>query len=268
MKLPKFKKMPKLRLPGLKPKPKRLQATARRAAPAVLDEYDDAEPTTRFSTALVVVLILHVVAAGGVYAFSRIKATHPLDDTVAQQAPKVSAQKPAVSEDTPAPQITQASLPLPQTPPATSVTPISNSRVYHVKSGDTLTKVANAYSVTASDLAELNGLKETSTLRQGQTLNIPASHTASSSSTKSTPVEATKSEVKKTEESTAKSGAPTASGKTYTVKKGDNPVTIAKTLNVSYEELLKLNKIDDPKKLQIGTVLKLPPSKKAKTEHS
>lgn len=49
----------------------------------------------------------------------------------------------------------------------------------------------------------------------------------------------------------------------YTVQKGDNPVAIAKKLGVGYEELLKVNGVDDPKKLQIGQVLKVPPKKGA-----
>jgi LysM repeat protein len=48
------------------------------------------------------------------------------------------------------------------------------------------------------------------------------------------------------------------SSKTYVVVKGDNPVTIAKKLKVSYDELLALNHIDDPRKLQIGQKLLIP----------
>ena len=54
------------------------------------------------------------------------------------------------------------------------------------------------------------------------------------------------------------------SGKTYIVAKGDNPVTIAKKFKVSYDDLLALNHIDDPRKLKIGQKLLIPdkPSKK------
>jgi LysM repeat protein len=48
------------------------------------------------------------------------------------------------------------------------------------------------------------------------------------------------------------------SGKTYVVAKGDNPVTIAKKLKVSYDELIAINHIDDPRKLQIGQKLLIP----------
>jgi LysM repeat protein len=52
--------------------------------------------------------------------------------------------------------------------------------------------------------------------------------------------------------------APSNSGKTYTVAKGDNPVTIAKKFKVSYDDLLALNHIEDPRKLQIGQKLLIP----------
>jgi LysM repeat protein len=60
-----------------------------------------------------------------------------------------------------------------------------------------------------------------------------------------------------------------SSGKTYIVKKGDNPVGIAKKLNVSYNDLMALNHIDDPRKLQIGQKLLVPkPTTNPKTAES
>ena len=53
------------------------------------------------------------------------------------------------------------------------------------------------------------------------------------------------------------------SGKTYVVAKGDNPVTIAKKFKVSYDDLLALNHIDDPRKLKIGQKLLIPEKTKA-----
>jgi LysM repeat protein len=51
---------------------------------------------------------------------------------------------------------------------------------------------------------------------------------------------------------------PEASGKVYVVAKGDNPVTIAKKFKVSYDDLLAINHIDDPRKLKIGQKLLIP----------
>jgi LysM repeat protein len=58
------------------------------------------------------------------------------------------------------------------------------------------------------------------------------------------------------------------SGKTYVVAKGDNPVGIARKFKVSYDSLLELNHIDDPRKLKIGQKLLIPAktSKPKKTD--
>jgi LysM repeat protein len=48
------------------------------------------------------------------------------------------------------------------------------------------------------------------------------------------------------------------SHRTYIVAKGDNPVTIARKLKVSYDELIALNHIDDPRKLRVGQKLLIP----------
>ena len=59
-----------------------------------------------------------------------------------------------------------------------------------------------------------------------------------------------------------------SSGKTYVVKKGDNPAGIAKKLKVSYADLIAINHIDDPRKLKIGQKLLVPETAKSKTTSS
>ena len=57
------------------------------------------------------------------------------------------------------------------------------------------------------------------------------------------------------------------SGQIYTVVKGDNPVTIARRLKVAEADLLELNQITDPRKLQIGQKLRIPEAQaKAKSK--
>ena len=63
--------------------------------------------------------------------------------------------------------------------------------------------------------------------------------------------------------STEHAKLPVHSGKVYTVVKGDNPVTIAKKLKVSYDDLIALNHIEDPRKLKIGQKLLVPKTTKA-----
>jgi len=62
----------------------------------------------------------------------------------------------------------------------------------------------------------------------------------------------------------ATAGKPVSDGKTYVVKKGDSPVTIAKKLKVPYDDLMALNHIEDPRKLRIGQKLLIPKITKPK----
>src|SRR5436189_3079013 len=63
----------------------------------------------------------------------------------------------------------------------------------------------------------------------------------------------------------APAGKPVSSGKTYVVKKGDNPVTIARKLKVPYNDLIALNHIEDARKLRIGQKLLIPKTTKPNT---
>lgn len=60
-----------------------------------------------------------------------------------------------------------------------------------------------------------------------------------------------------------KAAAAADDGKYYIVAKGDNPVSIARKLKVSQNDLLSANGISDPKKLQIGQKLIIPAQKAA-----
>jgi peptidoglycan DL-endopeptidase LytF len=51
---------------------------------------------------------------------------------------------------------------------------------------------------------------------------------------------------------------PVASGRTHTVKSGENIWRISNQHKVSQKELMAINKITDPTKLKIGQVLMLP----------
>jgi LysM repeat protein len=46
----------------------------------------------------------------------------------------------------------------------------------------------------------------------------------------------------------------------YTVVKGDSPYKIAKKFKITPDQLMKANGITDPKKIQIGQMLKIPSS--------
>lgn len=268
MKLPNFSKLSMVKLPKPKaPQAKRLQATARRAQPT-MDDFDD-EPTTRLSSAFVVVLLLHVIFVGGIYAFNSIKSQRKSKElgleTVSPAVPKEPAAPAVMPVSTTAgPEVASTSV---QPPPAVQsnlVSPISGGRIHKVQKNETLSQLASLYSVSVADLAKANGLEGGAKLRLEQPLNIPAARPAVS--------KAPTAEVKKTalvakatpapkSAATPEKARASSNPKTYTVMKGDNPVTIARRLGVSYEALLKLNKISDPRRLKPGQELQLPPKK-------
>jgi len=158
----------------------KLQATARPMTRPMGEDYNE-EPNMKLSSAFYVVLVLHLVAIGGIFTFSRIKSQQhaPPLDTAYQAAPAAS--------------------------PAEEAAPVQAPVV-----------AAKAPEIRKTAGEIVAGVKD--------------------------------------------------SGEVYTVAAGDNPVAIARKLHVSYQGLLKLNKIDDPKKLQIGQKLRIPAKKTAKSE--
>jgi LysM repeat protein len=119
--------------------------------------------------------------------------------------------------------------------------------------------------VAVSGIIAFNAIKT----RQGSIAPAPAPKTNSAVAavgSKSKPVDATQknsgpiklavkdgSKGKQTEKEKS-----AESGKVYVVAKGDNPVTIAKKFKISYDDLLALNHIEDPRKLRIGQRLLIP----------
>ena len=116
--------------------------------------------------------------------------------------------------------------------------------------------------VAVAGIIAFNAIKT----RQGSFAILPASNTAASSdllNTKpatSATIAPTKASTKLGKDAikTEHANGPVDSGKVYAVAKGDNPVTIAKKFKVSYDDLVELNHIDDPRKLQIGQKLLIP----------
>jgi LysM repeat protein len=286
MKMKKAVRMP-LRRPPQRP---RQAGTPLRARAATVEEtYDEdedygaeEEPNMKFSHALFVVLILHVIAVGGVLAFNWMKTKQGAEAPV--------AKAPAAAEKTVEPESA------PKTEAPAKPAPVSKAshlegwtgKTYTIQAGDTLIRVASTYKTTVIAIERENGLTSGSMLLVGQVLKIPGTDKAKTSETASSttkdaflatkgeaakPSTGTISAVPRSTETTAKSTetkpaeakpaeakAPTAaaSGDVYVVAKGDNPYTIAKKLHVSYNKLLEVNGIKDATKIQIGQKLKVP----------
>ena len=270
------------------PKPISLPARAATADEAYDEEEDyegEDEPNMKFIHALFVVLILHVIAVGGIFAFNSMKA---------KQTAKTASKTSAVAEAAKTDAATAAPSATPAAKPANNASLAGwKGKTHEVVAGDTLAKIAASYKVSADAIGKENNITTYSMLRVGQVLKIPAA--SDKASTKPTTTEtakhvtdnankqaflATKTEVSAkpanvaaapkatpaAETATATETKPaaatsTAEAGTYVVAKGENPYSIAKKLHVSYNELLAANGIKDPTKIQIGQKLKIPEKK-------
>jgi peptidoglycan DL-endopeptidase LytF len=126
-----------------------------------------------------------------------------------------------------------------------------------VKKGDVLSKIAKAYNTSVEDIMQCNQLSSTK-LRIGQDLKIPVPKiTAKSVHVKEN------AEVKKTPSKKVDAEQVTQiqqdSPEYYVIKSGDNPWKIARKYNMKFEDLLKLNNLDEEKarNLKIGQRIRI-----------
>ncbi len=111
---------------------------------------------------------------------------------------------------------------------------------YTVKRGDNLTKIAYLYGTSVRELKDANGLIS-DPLLVGQELNVPGGG----------PV---RDAYKPASAQPAPTSAP-AGGDYHVVQRGEYPGSIARKYGLKANELMSMNNISDPSKLQIGTKL-------------
>jgi LysM repeat protein len=179
---------------------KKLRAATQRSAPKYAeDEYGSDEPNVKLSRAFVVVLLLHVVAVGGIFAFSALKdrqmnpaktAKSPTQETgpasagTAQPAskdPAAAAHKIKTADATtkPVPLDVQKLI---DSPRVTSVKSQTNAaqetvsdggKTYVVQKGDNPAGIAKKFKVNYTELLKANGIDDPRKLQIGQRLTIP-----------------------------------------------------------------------------------------------
>ena len=309
MKMKKILKMPLRRMPRRPPPAESLHAKAAANAETYdQEDYDEEEPNMKFSHALMVVLALHVIAVGGIFAFNSIKAGQSSStkaSTKGENGPP-AAQAAAQSKPSPAQGANKA------------------GKTHTVQAGDTLSRIAALYNISVEAIEKENGITTYSMIRVGQILKIPAPESLAVKPEVAKPTTdpvtaaakqaflaaktdiakpaalitktditkqqavAAKTEIAKPPAAAAKTDAakplpvaattpkpanaqpspkkaempsPTTDSDVYVVAKGDNPYNIAKKLHVSYNELIALNEIKDPTRVQIGQKLKIPAKK-------
>lgn len=128
----------------------------------------------------------------------------------------------------------------------TTSTVSGTTNYYTVKSGDTLSKIANSFNTTTNKLAQLNNIQNVNRIYIGQRLLVRQNTTSTTTaSTQKTVVN----------QSSATSSNNTAS--TYTVKRGDTLSSIAGRFNTTYTKLAQINRLSNPNRIYIGQVLQL-----------
>lgn len=179
-----------LRLPSLKRF--RATTTARQLVPT--RDVDEAEPTMKLSTAFVVVLLLHLIAVGGILAFNTIKAHRPAPYTEAAEIKAHDVELPAAPVEAPAAKapvvpeddaVASAAAPVAAVQKSPDeVKPVVASKktlgglrdsgtIYTVVKGDIPERIARKYGVAYGDLIKLNHIEDATRIRIGQKLHIP-----------------------------------------------------------------------------------------------
>ena len=227
MKIPLFSKL------TAKSRGRKVVRASARAIRGGEEEYYEAEPNMKLSHAFMVVLILHVVAVGGIYAFNHIKVNKN-PDLIANLSGRIAKATGVASSTVAAAPAAPAAPAPPQRQPGDADEPLPMI-------GSDAPVVATATSVATTK--PVAPLAASSAVAPAVTqTSPPKAAMASKAAPKAAPVVATTA----------------AAAGTYKVEKGDNPYKIAKKLGVTSQDLLKVNSIEDPTKLQIGQVLKVP----------
>ncbi len=218
-------------------------------------------PDVRLTRIFAVVILLHAIAVGGIFAFKmvdkasaassvKISSAHQEIESAVQRARETAARVPATPVAEP---LNEA--PARQAPPAPLRRDPSKGEQYKVQAGDTLPEIAKSLGVSPEALRGKNTIISDNELYPGRWLMIPgAGDTASAP--KATPVATPVAE--STPAPAPTPASPGANASEYTVKAGDTPWAIARQFNVPFNKLMSANGIANAQSLQIGQKLRIP----------
>jgi LysM repeat protein len=178
----------------VKPTPKkRLRAAAQRAAKYSEEDHASDEPNVRLSRAFVVVLLLHVVAVGGIFAFSALKDRQTASSTVKPEKAEITNGKlatvqPVAMRESAMPEksgtkleaqkLIDSSRPMAGSgikPPSggASESAGDGGKTYVVQKGDSPAGIAKKFKVSYAELLKTNNIEDPKRLQIGQKLLIP-----------------------------------------------------------------------------------------------
>ena len=177
-----------------KPTPKkRLRAAAQRAAKYPEEDYASDEPNVRLSRAFVVVLLLHVVAVGGIFAFSALKDRQAARATVKPEKSEIANGKPGTvqpvaTRESGMPEKSGTKLEAQKLIDSSRQTTGSGTKsvsggvaesagdggkTYVVQKGDSPAGIAKKFKVSYAELLKTNNIEDPKRLQIGQKLLIP-----------------------------------------------------------------------------------------------
>ena len=241
-------------------------------------------PDVRLTRVFTIVLILHVVAVGGILAFKMIeKASAPALVGAAPATSEPKAPDTAPPADRPA---QPAAAPAEQPALLVDHASASGYQEYRVSSGDSLVSIARKLNVSVDDLRTLNRLDAGDPLYPGKFLMVPkvtspakpapakpqsavaaAEPEKNATPRKPAPAPAAQ-QVARLErvaapqaasERKAETAAPaTAANGNYVVQKGDTLFGISRKFGMKYQDLMAMNGIDKPENLRAGQSLRVP----------
>jgi|GEM_PF-1238423 len=242
-----------------------------------------------FTTALILVLAIHLAGVGGIFAFSNLKSDKktaqvveapvenkpgPKSDSLARNEwpqpeaqPKVVATPPpvknAVAAAKPAPKVEQKPAPViadkakekPHAPAVAKtkpkVTPASP------KADEVDSK--KAFLASRSDLQPVNETQHPlpSTAQEQPVVSANAESSDAQAPATTTPTKSQETAVASAPVQNDQP-APAARPSEYILAPGDNLYMVSRRLQVSYNELMQANGLTDPRQLRVGQKLKVP----------
>jgi LysM repeat protein len=198
-------------------------------------------PARAFSWRLVMLLIgviMILLAGGGLYLRSRAPAALRPTQT---PLPTVTETSPPTQTHTPPPPTSTPTVTPVPTQPNTPVPPTK----YTVRSGDTLSTIADKFNTTVEKIQAFNSLGNSDELQVGQVIQIPASGSTPNPTNTPRPTE------------TFMPG-PTPGTVLHVVQSGDTLLGISIKYGVSMSVIQKVNEIQDAESIRVGQQLVIP----------
>ena len=217
-------------------------------------------PDLRLSRVFSVVLVLHIIAVGGILAFKMIdKASGTSSGMVLAKAEKTPSAGAPVQRETAGNANAAKRKRRAAVPPPESV----NSGEYRVIAGDTLSEIAFKVGVSIDALSMANGIESPDEISPGMILQIPIGHFVGPSSflgvSDQIPEDSAEQDVEKADlMNRPPVTVPAANGLVHQVRKGETAWALSQRFGVSPQRLLEFNGIEDPKLLQEGQLLQIP----------